>query len=151
MVKTFKQHQFNEKYQGELGVGTTEYEDSIEDSNFGPHNIHEKDVLQKVNAWVGSIAHKQHYLKPEQAIVKLRNGLSKIGLTVPEVKIVGESDTVTVDVLKFGGRFGKTTDEAPEEKVDDDGISHKKEGGLKLQVAYEKLDDGCYKLNAKLI
>ena len=78
MVKTFKQHQFNEKYQGEPGVGTTEYEDSIEDSNFGPHNIHEKDVLQKVNAWVGSIAHKQHYLKPEQAIVKLRNGLSKI-------------------------------------------------------------------------
>ena len=65
MVKTFKQHQFNEKYQGEPGVGTTEYEDSIEDSNFGPHNIHEKDVLQKVNAWVGSIAHKEHYLKPK--------------------------------------------------------------------------------------
>jgi len=151
MVKTFKQHSFKEKYEGEPGVGTTEYEDSIEDSNIGPHNIHEKDVLQKVNAWVGSIAHKEHYLKPEQAIVKLRDGLSKIGLTVPEIKIIGESDSVTVDVLKFGGRFGKTTETAPEEKVDDDGISHKKAGGLKLQVDYKKLEDGCYKLNAKLI
>ena len=31
MVKTFKQHSFKEKYEGEPGVGTTEYEDSIEE------------------------------------------------------------------------------------------------------------------------
>ena len=48
MVKTFKQHSFKEKYEGEPGVGTTEYEDSIEDSNIGPHNIHEKMFYKKL-------------------------------------------------------------------------------------------------------
>ena len=39
---------------------------------------------------------------------------------------------------QFGGRFGKDTDGAD---INDDGISHKKEGGLKLNVEYENLKE----------
>jgi hypothetical protein len=39
-------------------------------------------------------------------------------------------------VKQFGGRFGKDTDGSD---INDDGISHRKEGGLKLEVSYETL------------
>ena len=35
--------------------------------------------------------------------------------------------------------------------INDDGISHKKEGGLKLQVKYETLQNGTSKVYAKLV
>ena len=35
--------------------------------------------------------------------------------------------------------------------IKDDGISHKKEGGLKLNVKYETLENGSSKVFAKLV
>ena len=49
---------------------------------------------------------------------------------------------------QFGGRFGKDTDGSD---VNDDGISHRKEGGLKLNVEYETLKNGTSKVYAKLV
>ena len=38
-----------------------------------------------------------------------------------------------------------------QEEFNDDGISHRKEGGLKLQVEYETLKTGMSKVYAKLV
>ncbi len=128
------------------GVGT-QVQNSVEDSAIGAHNIHDPEVLKRVNAFVGSIADGE-FLKPQQAVDTLREKLNRIGLTVSPVTMTGEKGKVTAEVKQFGGRFGKDTDGSD---INDDGISHKKEGGLKLEVSYETLKNGTSKVYAKLV
>jgi hypothetical protein len=148
-MKTFKQHIKEYKgYAGDAkGVGTQGMEDSIEDSALGAHNIQDPDVLKRVNAYVGSIGDRE-YLKPQQAVDELREKLNRIGLQVSQVAMEGDNGTVNATVSQFGGRFGKDIDGSD---INDDGISHKKEGGLKLQVKYETLQNGTSKVYAKLV
>ena len=148
-MKTFKQHVKEGHMQAKYGAGNvgSATSDSPEDSALGAHNIQDPDVLQRVNAFVGSIAERE-YLKPQFAVDELREKLHRIGLTVSPVDMEGEKGKVTAEVKQFGGRFGKDTDGAD---INDDGISHKKEGGLKLNVEYETLKNGTSKGYAKLV
>ena len=147
-MKTFKQH-VNEGYkQGKYGagnVGTPEV-NSVEDGSIGVHNIHDPKVLERVNGFVGSIAN-QEYLNPKAALEQLASKLKTLGLemTIPEMSGNG---SVNLEVTQFGGRFGKDIDGSD---IKDDGISHKKEGGLKLNVKYETLENGSSKVFAKLV
>ena len=147
-MKTFKQH-VNEGYkQGKYGagnVGTPEV-NSVEDGSIGVHNIHDPKVLERVNGFVGSIAN-QEYLNPKAALEQLASKLKTLGLemTIPEMSGNG---SVNIEVNQFGGRFGKDIDGSD---IKDDGISHKKEGGLKLNVKYETLENGSSKVIAKLV
>ena len=144
-MKTFKQHvkehKGSEKTAAAVGSQTT---NSVEDSAIGVHNIQDADVLKRVNAFVGSIAERE-YLKPQFAVDELREKLQRIGLTVSPCDIQGDSGKVTAEVKQFGGRFGKDTDGSD---INDDGISHKKEGGLKMEVSYETLKNGTSKVYA---
>src|SRR6056300_121707 len=139
-MKTFKQH-----VKEDMSVGTPEV-NSVEDGNIGVHNIHDPKVLEMVNAFVGSIA-GQEYLDPKAAIEQLANKLKTIGLdmVIPEMSGNGSAN---LEVTQFGGRFGKDIDGSD---INDDGISHKKEGGLKLNVKYETLENGSSKVFAKLV
>ena len=147
-MKTFKQH-VNEGYkQGKYGagnVGTPEV-NSVEDGSIGVHNIHDPKVLERVNVFVGSIAN-QEYLNPKAALEQLASKLKTLGLemSIPEMSGNG---SVNIEVNQFGGRFGKDIDGSD---IKDDGISHKKEGGLKLNVKYETLENGSSKVFAKLV
>ena len=147
-MKTFKQHvnehSGSDKSAAAVGSQTT---NSVEDSSIGAHNIQDEAVLQKVNAFVGSIAERE-YLQPQFAVDELREKLQRIGLTCGDCNIQGESGKTTVELKQFGGRFGKDTDGAD---INDDGISHRKEGGLKLNVEYETLKNGTSKVYAKLV
>ena len=149
-MKTFKQH-INEggmaqsKYgAGQIGSATSV---SPEDSNIGAHNIENPEVLKKVNAFVGAIA-EQEYINPEAALEQLGNKLKTIGLELGNVDMKGANGKVSVEVSQFGGRFGKDLDGSD---LNDDGISHRKEGGLKLEVSYETLENGSSKVFAKLV
>ena len=73
-MKTFKKY-LNEQHG--IGVGTPEV-NSVEDGSIGVHNIHDPEVLKRVNAFVGSIGERE-YIKPGFAIDELRTKLSKIG------------------------------------------------------------------------
>src|SRR5210317_1827628 len=143
-MKTFKQH--IKEGMSPLGVGS-ETTNSVEDGSMGAHNIENADILKRVNAFVGSIAERE-YLKPQQAVDELREKLHRIGLTVSPVVMEGDNGKVSAEVKQFGGRFGKDTDGAD---INDDGISHKKDGGLKLEVSYETLKNGTSKVYAKLV
>jgi hypothetical protein len=147
-MKTFKQHIKEGHKQGKYGagnVGTPEV-NSVEDGNIGAHNIHDPKILERVNAFVGSIA-GQEYLNPKAAMEQLANKLKTIGLdmVIPEMSGNGSAN---LEVTQFGGRFGKDIDGSD---INDDGISHKKEGGLKLNVKYETLENGSSKVFAKLV
>jgi len=140
-MKTFKQHIIKEE--GE-GIGTQD-QNSVEDGSMGAHNVHDPDVLKRVNAFVGSVAMKE-YLNPQQAVDELKNKLMRIGLNF-DLNIEGDSGTTTVDVSRFK-TFGKSDDG---QDIDNDGISDVKEGGLKLEIKHETLQNGTSKVYAKLI
>ena len=147
-MKTFKQHVKEGYKQGKYGagnVGTPEV-NSVEDGSIGVHNIHDPKVLERVNGFVGSIAN-QEYLNPKAALEQLASKLKTLGLemTIPEMSGNG---SVNIEVNQFGGRFGK---DIVGSDIKDDGISHKKEGGLKLNVKYETLENGSSKVFAKLV
>ena len=78
----------------------------------------------------------------------MREKLQRIGLTVSPVDLEGDKGSVTTEICQFGGRFGKDTDGSD---LNDDGISHRKEGGLKLEVKFETLQNGTSKVYAKLV
>jgi len=143
-MKTFKQHV--KEGMSPLGVGVST-SNAVEDGSIGAHNIQEPEVLKRVNAFVGSIADRE-FIKPQHAVDELREKLNRIGLTVSDVSLKGESGKITAEVKQFGGRFGKDTDGSD---INDDGISHKKEGGLKMEVSYETLKNGTSKVYAKLV
>ena len=148
-MKTFKQ-MLKEGYKqdkygaGQVGTATS---NSPEDSNLGAHNVENAEILKRVNAFVGSIA-EQEYLNPKAAIEALAMKLKTIGLEISPVEMTGDNGKVTAEVKQFGGRFGKDLDGAD---LNDDGISHRKEGGLKLEVSYETLKNGTSKVFAKLV
>ena len=147
-MKTLKQHIAEGYKQGKYGagnVGTPEV-NSVEDGSIGVHNIHDPKVLERVNAFVGSIAN-QEYLNPKAAMEQLASKLKTLGLdmNIPEMSGNG---SVNLEVTQFGGRFGKDIDGSD---IKDDGISHKKEGGLKVELSYETLKNGASRVYAKLV
>ena len=147
-MKTLKQHIAEGYKQGKYGAGNVDTPEvnSVEDGSIGVHNIHDPKVLERVNGFVGSIAN-QEYLNPKAALEQLASKLKTLGLemTIPEMSGNG---SVNIEVNQFGGRFGKDIDGSD---IKDDGISHKKEGGLKLNVKYETLENGSSKVFAKLV
>ena len=147
-MKTLKQHIAEGYKQGKYGagnVGTPEV-NSVEDGSIGVHNIHDPKILERVNAFVGSIA-EQEYLNPKAAVEQLASKLRTLGLEMKVPEMTGNG-SVNLDISQFGGRFGKDIDGSD---IKDDGISHKKEGGLKLNVKYETLQNGSSKVFAKLV
>ena len=85
----------------------------------------------------------------------MRMGTVGLNFTLPTID--GDKGNTTVEVNQFGGRYGKTTDNANgpmshgTEIEDGDGISHKKEGGLKLEFNWEKQANNTYKVFANLV
>ena len=144
-MKTLKQHIKEHMYNGgQVGVSTS---NAVEDGSISAANIQDPEVLKRVNAFVGSIAERE-YIKPQFAIDELKEKLTRIGLTCGDCVLEGDSGKTTVELKQFGGRFGKDTDGSD---INDDGISHKKEGGLKMEVSYETLKNGTSKVYAKLV
>ena len=147
-MKTFKQH-VKEAHSGYMGDGQgvgVAVQNSVEDGNISAANIHDPEVLKQVNAFVGSIAERE-YLSPQKAVNELKEKLGRVGLSF-DCQIEGDKGSKTVDVKQFGGRFGKDTDGSD---INDDGISHKKEGGLKIEISHELLQTGTSKVYAKLV
>ena len=144
-MKTFKTYVKEGHMQSKYGagnVGTPEVQ-AVDDVHVGAHNIQDAKVLEKVNAFVGSVA-DQEYINPKAAMEQLANKLATIGLSFK----VPSDGNATVEVAQFGGRFGKDIDGSD---INDDGISHKKEGGLKIEFKSEKLENGSSKVFAKLV
>ena len=81
----------------------------------------------------------------------MRESLSKIGLTFDTVPVMeGQSGSFELPLTLFGGRFGKDVDTEYDEFVNDDGISHQKEGGLALVLNYEMNEDNSCRLTASI-
>ena len=138
-MKTFKQlHE----------IANTSHQDLAVDKNINPVSFGNPEVVKKLNAWVGTIAGS--YVLPEDAIHKLRSSLAKIGLSFGECNLEGNNGSLEKPLTLFGGRFGKGLETPYDQFEEDDGISHQKEGGLKLVIGYEMNEDGSTGLTASI-
>jgi hypothetical protein len=78
--------------------------------------------------------------------------LNVVGLNFVEPKIESDKGNATVELTQFGGRYGKTSDNSNgpmskgKEIENGDGISHKKDGGLKMEFNWEKQDNNQFKV-----
>jgi len=146
-MKSFKQ--FNED-----GAYTDRFaQQGTEDETHALFNVQDPESMQKLNAYVGSVADKE-YLQPDSAMHQLAMRLGTVGLSYTLPKIEGNNGKTVVELTQFGGRYGKTPDNTTSGEgdiVNDDGISHKKEGGLKLEFNWEKQANNTYKVFANLI
>ena len=146
-MKSFKQ--FDEAYTDRFA------HTSAEAANKHLVNIHDDKVVQRLNGYVGAIAERE-YLQPEAAIKQLNNKLEIVGLRFAEPKIDSDKGNATVELTQFGGRYGKTPNNSngPMSQGDEiengDGISHKKDGGLKIEFNWEKQDNNQFKVFANL-
>ena len=146
-MKSFKQ--FDEAYTDRFA------HTSAEDDNKHLSNVFDEKVVQRLNGYVGSIADRE-YLQPEAAIKQLNNKLEIVGLRFAEPKVDSDKGNATVELTQFGGRYGKTPDNSngPMSQGDEiengDGISHKKDGGLKIEFNWEKQDNNQFKVFANL-
>ena len=139
-MKSFKQH--NEAIQV-----------STEDETHASFNIQDPVALQKLNGFVGALA-EQEYLQPGAAIHQMAMKLGTVGLQFALPKIEGNGGKTVVELTQFGGRYGKTPENTTSGDGDienGDGISHRKEGGLKLEFKWEKQSNNTYKVFANLI
>ena len=144
-MKSFKQ--FDEAYTDRFA------HTSAEDDNKHLSNVFDEKVVQRLNGYVGSIADRE-YLQPEAAIKQLNNKLEIVGLRFAEPKVDSDKGNATVELTQFGGRYGKTSDNTTSGDGDienGDGISHRKEGGLKLEFNWEKQPNNTYKVFANLV
>ena len=108
-------------------------------------------ILKKVNAVMGKIL-EEDQIDSEVALIHVRNSLMKLGLSFGEYPpMTEEKGYFSLPLILFGGRFGKDTDTPHNEFLDDDGISHQREGGLKLNITYEMTDTNQCKLRAKIM
>ena len=151
-MKTFKEHlkegnvKSNANKYGAATTGTST-SNAVEDGSLGTANLKDPSVLKRVNAFVGSVADME-YIKPQQAVDKLRENLMRIGLDISPVKLEGDAGTVTAEVKQFGGTYGKTTETKPEDVVVDNGPGI---DNLKLEVKFETLSNGSSKVYAKVV
>ena len=142
-MKSFKQFDLNED-----GQYTDRFtHQSAEDDNLGLFNVQDEASMQKLNAFVGALADKE-YMQPGAAVEQLAMRLGTVGLNFALPQINSDKGTTVVEVSQFGGRFGKDTDGSD---INDDGVSHKKEGGLKLEFNWEKQANNTYKVFANLV
>ena len=97
------------------------------------------------------------YLQPLAAVEQLAMRMGTVGLNFRLPKIDGDKGNAVVEVNQFGGRYGKTPENSNgpmssgTEIENGDGISHKKEGGLKLEFNWEKQANNTYKVFANLV
>ena len=146
-MKSFKQ--FDEAYTDRFA------QTSAEDDNLRLVNIHDDKVVQRLNGYVGAINDRE-YLQPEAAIKQLQNKLEIVGLGFANPKVDSDKGNATVELTQFGGRYGKTPNNSngPMSQGDEiengDGISHKRDGGLKIEFNWEKQDNNQFKVFANL-
>ena len=106
-------------------------------------DLSDETVIEKLNAFVGSIGMKE-YLNPEAAVNELRQKLMRIGLHFGDIQFTGESGEMSMPIIARGGKFGKELDTPMDEFVDEP------ESGRSINFVFERLATGTHKVFAQI-
>jgi|TARA_X000001316_G_C922299_1_gene37363 hypothetical protein len=133
-------------------IGTSDQQNTVDPAAYGysMSDFSNPEVVKRLNAYIGRIADVDHVL-PEQTINTLRQKLMRFGLSFGKAPMMTEdSGVMDLPLTSMGGRFGKDENTPHDEFLNDDGISHKVEGGLSLRISYEMQENNSCKLTAKI-
>ena len=111
-----------------------------------PHDIDDVDVKNKVNAILGHTAVSE-YLNPQAAVEQMKAKLSQLGLnpqTADEELEFSEAGEFDLNFSRYGEIIGKTGDSEIDE-------IEKEEKIVSLNVRYEQLPNGSYKVYGSLV
>lgn len=111
-----------------------------------PHDIDDVDVKNKVNAILGHTAVSE-YLSPKAAVEQMKAKLSQLGLnpqTADEELEFSEAGEFDLNFSRYGEIIGKTGDSEIDE-------IEKEEKVVSLNVRYEQLPNGSYKVYGSLV
>ena len=133
------------KFKDYITEKSLDTQNAVDDASFN-NDLSNPDTIVKINSYLAQLGKMEH-LVPENALNKLKEKLGRLSISFEDVELTGKSDTYDLPLTQFGGRFGK--DE--EGDIDDDGISHKVEGGLKLQLKHEVTSGNTHFLMAKIV
>jgi hypothetical protein len=118
----------------------------VDGSDF-TNDLAKPETITRINAFLGSMG-KMEYLVPEHALNKMQEKLGRLGISFEMPSLSEDGGEMSVPLTQFGGRTGK--DENGDD-INDDGISHKVEGGLSLKIMHEKTAAGTHFLMAKIV
>ena len=110
-----------------------------------PHDIDDVDVKNKINAILGHTAVSE-YLNPQAAVEQMKAKLSQLGLnpqTADEELEFSEAGEFDLNFSRYGEIIGKTGDSEIDE-------IEKEEKVVSLNVRYEQLPNGSYKVYGSL-
>ena len=107
-------------------------------------DLSDETVIEKLNAFVGSIGMKE-YLNPEAAVNELRQKLMRIGLHFEDVNFGDMQGSVSMPLIMNGGKFGKADDSEVDE------FMNEQESGRSIEFVYEKLPTGTHKVFDKIV
>ena len=115
-------------------------------AGFVPYEIDDSEVNDRVNALLGHVAVSE-YLNPKAAVEQMKAKLSQIGLN-PQA--ADEDLDFTLEEGEFSlafSKFGEITGKSVDTPIDE---FEKEEKIINLNVKYEQLDNGCYKVYGSL-
>ncbi len=120
--------------------------------NFAAGGFGDPAVIKKINALMGKMtAEGKQFTDTEPVVRQIRSSLSKMGLTFGEVPPMSEqSGSASYPLTLYGGRFGKLPDTPIDEFVKDDGLQGQLEGGLNLEIRYERDDHNLCRMYAEI-
>ena len=118
----------------------------VDGSDFS-NDLAKPETIARINAFLGSMG-RMEYLVPEHALNKMQEKLGRLGISFDMPDLNEDGGEMSVPLTQFGGRTGK--DENGDD-INDDGISHKVEGGLSLKIMHEKTAAGTHFLMAKIV
>lgn len=147
-MKTFKTFLEENNIVGFQGAGLS--------SEAIPHDIEDSIVKDKINAILGHVAVAE-FLNPKAAVAQMEAKLNQLGLfrsNVPssdprnesadEADFSADRGQFSLNFSRYGEIVGKTVD-TPIDEIE------KEEYVVELNVRYEKLDTGSYKVYGALI
>lgn len=116
------------------------------DTDAFSNDIANPKTIERINSFLGAMGQVE-YLVPEHAINKIRERLGRLSLSFGDVDLSEDGGTMSMPLTQFGGRFGKDEDG----DVNDDGISHKVEGGLSLEISHEPSAGGTHFIKTRIV
>jgi hypothetical protein len=111
------------------------------------NDISNPKMVERINGFLGAMS-QMEYMIPEHALNKMQEKLGRLSLSFDMPDLSEDGGTYSMPLAQFGGRTGK--DENGDD-INDDGISHKVEGGLSIEIMHEKTANGTHFIKARIV
>ena len=111
------------------------------------NDVSNPKMVERINGFLGAMS-QMEYMVPEHALNKMQEKLGRLSLSFDMPDLSEDGGTYSMPLTQFGGRTGQ---DASGDYVNDDGISHKVEGGLSLEIMHEKTANGTHFIKARIV